>query len=152
MSVESTLATRIAERLALITVVGGYATNIGTRVFKGKLKLDQSELPGVVLVEDDTRVEESQAFKTSAKSKTVQRYVLIGYDVCDPDAPNEKAYLILADLKRAIFSGDVTFGGIVRPNDLLYVGRSIAVREDGAAVISAAIQIDCKFCEDLTSP
>lgn len=152
MSVESALATRIAERLALITVAGGYSTNIGTHVFKGKLKLAESELPAVVLVEDDTRVEESQTFKTSAKSKTVQRYLLIGHDVCDPDAPNEKAYLILADLKKAIFSGDVTFGGIVRPNDLLYAGRSIAVREDGTAVISAAIQIDCKFFEDLTNP
>lgn len=153
MSVESTLATRIAERLALITVAGGYATNIGTHVFAGKLKLDPvTEFPAVVLIEDDTRVEEYKGSSQSAVSKTVQRYLLVGHDVCDPDAPNEKAYEILADLKRAIFSGDRTFGQITRPNDVVYLGRRIAVREDGTAVISAGIQIDCKFVEDLTDP
>lgn len=152
MSVESALATRIAERLALITVVGGYSTDIGTHVFAGKLKLAESELPAVVLIEDDTRIEEYKGSSQSAVSKTVQRYLLVGHDVCDPDAPNEKAYEILADLKRAIFSGDRTFGQITRPNDVVYVGRQIAVREDGAAVISAGIQIDCKFVEDLTDP
>jgi hypothetical protein len=152
MSVESTLAGRIAERLALINVDDGYATDIGTTVFKGKLKLEESELPAVVLIEDDTRVEETSVSRQSEKSKTVQRYLLIGHDVCDPDDPNAKAYLMLADLKRTIFSGDRTFGEIVRPNDLIYVGRRIATRENGSNVVSAAIMIDCKFVEDLTDP
>lgn len=153
MSTESTLASAIAARLALIKIADGYATDIGTHVFEGKLKLNfETELPAAVLVEDDTRVEESQSSSQSVKSKTVQRYLLIGHDDCDPDQPNVKAYQILADLKRAIFSGDRTFGSIVRPQDLVYVGRRIAVREDGSSVISAAILIDCKFVEDLTDP
>lgn len=153
MSVESTLAERIAERLALIKIDDGYATDIGTRVFAGKLKLDpETEIPAAVLIEEDTRVEEYQGSTQSAKSKTVQRYLLVGHDVCDPDAPNEKAYEILADLKRAIFSGDRTFGQITRPNDVVYVGRRIAVREDGSAIVSAAIEIDCKFFENLLDP
>ena len=152
MSVERDIAHEIVARLATITIANGYITDIGTHVFAGKLKLAESELPGAVLVEDDTRVEDYKASSQSVQSKTVQRYLLIGHDVCDPDAPNDKAYDILSDLKRAVFSGDRTFNQTVRPTDLVYAGRRIAVREDGSAVISAAIQIDVKFVEDLTSP
>jgi hypothetical protein len=148
MSTESNLATAIAQRLALITTGNGYNTDIGTHLFKGKLKLDVSEFPAVILVEGETRVEAGGI----QKAKVVQRYIIEGHDTCDADQPNEKAYEILADLKRAIFTGDITFGGIVRPQDLVYVGRRIGVREDGAAVIAASIEIDCKFAENLTDP
>jgi hypothetical protein len=153
MSTESELAAKIAERLALITIANDYSTDIGTLVLEGRTKIDpENELPCSVLVEMETRVEDSQSLSRSAKAKTVQRYLLIGHDVCDPDAPNQQAYRIIADLKRAIFSGDRTFGSIVRPEDLIYSGREIAVREDGTAVISASITIDCKFVENLTDP
>lgn len=149
MSKASTLAERISTRIAQITIVNGYSTDIGLKVFRGKGKLDENDLPCVVLVEGEERVEDS----TETQYKARQRFTLEGHDLCDPDNPNDKAHMIIADLKRAIFDGDRTFDGIVRPRTgLRYAGRRIATRDDGARIIAASIDFDCEVAESLTEP
>ena len=59
----------------------------------------------------------------------------------------DKAHDIIADLKRAIFSGDMTFGGPVRKVE--YKGRAIVTREDGFNAVAAAVSIDLTFSENL---
>lgn len=148
MSKASTIASAISSRVASITVANGYATDIGLRVFRGRASLNVQDLPCVVMVEAEDSVEEMKG----TQARVVQRYVLEGHDQCDPAQPNDKAHLIMTDLKKAIFGGDITFGGVVKPSGLTYVGRSIGTREDGTDICAASITIDVQFVEDLANP
>ena len=69
-----------------------------------------------------------------------------------PAQPNDKAHLLLADLKKCIFGVDPTTYGLVRPSDLEYVGRSIGVREDGSTYVAASITIRISYVENLANP
>jgi hypothetical protein len=148
MSTASTLEENLAARVATISVANGYLTDIGARVFRGKLKLDPSEFPCTVAVAGDNNVMDGKRRQV----KVSQRYIFEGHDVCDPDQPNAKAHQIIADLKKAFFAGDLTFGGIMRPDDLQYVGSTIGTREDGANLVAASIEVDCIFVEELDNP
>lgn len=142
------IAALVAGRVAGITVANGYNTNIGARVFRGRMSLNVKDLPCVVMVEGEDVVEESKG----TKIRVTQRYILEGHSACDPLQPNDTAHLILKDLKRAIFGGDLSFGGALRPNDLTYAGRSIAAREDGTSICAASIEIDITYVEELSDP
>lgn len=146
MSKASTIAAAISARLATITVANGYSTDIGLTVFRGRRKLDESHIPCAVLVEGDDRIDAAKRDEV----KTVQQYFIEGHAECDPDNPNDTAHLILADIKRAVFGGDTTFGNTVR--NLNYAGRSIQPREDGLAIVSASIEIGAEFVEQLSNP
>lgn len=148
MSKASSMAQMIVTRLATINIANGYATDIGVRVFRGRMNLVPEELPCVILVEGEDTVQDTK--KTEVKVR--QNYIIEGHDECDPSNPNDKAHLILADLKRAIFGVDPTFGGEVRPSELQYAGRQISVREDGTALVAASISINITFVEDLANP
>lgn len=144
----SDIAALVAARAAEITIANGYNTDIGDRVFRGRMSLNVKDLPCVVMVEDSDLVEETKG----TKIRVTQRYILEGHANCDPLNPNDTAHLILKDLKRAIFAGDLSFGGALRPNDLAYAGRSIAAREDGTSICAASIEIDISYVEDLSDP
>jgi len=77
------------------------------------------------------------------------RYAVEGVASCDPDDPNDVGRAIVADIKQAIWSGDITFGRRVVSID--YRGRTIAPREDGAAMVSAAVEFSLSFAETLAS-
>lgn len=156
MSTASTLAQAIFDQLSTILTDNGYATDIGATGFRGRTTIDEDKLPCFVLVEGDDKVlDEASRSAHPATLKPApmilsQRYIVEGHMVCDPDHPNDTAHLILADLKKAIFSGDRTFGKIVRK--IKYSGRAIGRREDGLALIAASIIFDAEFVEDLTAP
>lgn len=156
MSKASDIAANLSTILAGITVAGGYKTDIGANVFRGKLKIDEADVPCSVLDEGGDRPKSdgsSANVPAAIKLKPVQllqRYHASGHVVCDPDNPNDAAHLVLEDLKRAIFAGDRTLGGVVR--NIHYVGRDIGRREDGLALVSAVIAFDVEFVEDLTAP
>ena len=68
----------------------------------------------------------------------------------DPDRPNVAGRQIVADLEKAVFSGDLTFGqGVV---SAIYKGRHIATREDGLKLASAAVMIELTYVENLAAP
>lgn len=142
------IAALVAARVATIKVVNGFNTDIGLRVFRGRMSLNVKDLPCVILVEEADTVEEVKGTKV----RLTQRYVIEGHDNCDPEHPNDRAHLILKDIKRAIFGGDLSFNGALRPNDLAYAGRSIAAREDGTSICAASIEIDLTYVEDLADP
>lgn len=146
MSYAKDLAAAIAERLAEITTTNGFLTNIGATVYRGRRALAKDAPPCVVLVEGDDLVREQSGLHV----KLDQVYVLEGFTACDPDNPNDAAHDIIADLKRAIFAGDRTFNRLVR--GLHYRGRTIGVRADGQAVVSANIEIAVEFAENLATP
>lgn len=146
MSAANNIAIELSNRLGTITVTNGFQTDIGTNVFRGKRRLEEANLPCVVIMEGDDSVT-----ATSLKSASIfQQYFFEGHAACDPNNPNDKAHDIIADLKKAVFNGDLTFGRTIRKID--YKGRSIATREDGTPVVAASIHVEVQFVEDLTNP
>ncbi len=150
MSLASELSAAIKTRLQGITIANGYNTDIGLRVFAGRGSINIEEVPCIVLVEEDESVEE----QSGTQARVVLPYTIEAHDACDPLNPNDKAHLMLADLKRAIFAGDRTFGGkLIKPKDgLQYTGRSIEVRPDGVKLVAASITIEVRYVENLSEP
>lgn len=147
MSTADKIAAELAARLAQITIANGYQTDIGLRVYDGRRNLDESHMPCVVMVEDD----DDPAGMQAPNGKTAMPWLLEGHTACDPDHPNVAARKIVADLKKAVFSGDLTFGD-KRAVACRYGGRSIAPRVDGLALVSASVTIIVDVVENLAAP
>lgn len=146
MTKASELAITLTTRLSEITIANGYNTDIGARVFRGKRSIGEGAVPCVIIVEgDDTPT--SDALRNVAID---QAYSIEAHDACDPNNPNDKAHLILVDIKRAIFGKDQNLDGLARK--LEYKGRSILPREDGLAIVTAGISINVRYVDDLTNP
>jgi hypothetical protein len=146
MSKASDIALAIFNRASLITVAHGYATDIGARGFRGVKYLDPAALPCFVLVEEESASES----RNVARCLTTQPYVLEGHATCDPDHPNDAAHAIISDLKKAIFSTDLSFGyGVV---EAVFSGAEIDPREEGRDIVAARIRFSLSFVENLASP
>lgn len=143
------VAQAINERLGTITVASGKRTDIGLKVYRGRHQITDDMVPCAVIFEGDDEVKDTPG-RSSALAKVAQRYVLVGYDKCDPDYPNDKAHDIIKDMKQVIFAGDRTFG--TRVQDVTYKGRAIGPRADGVGIVSARIDIDITYFEDLANP
>ena len=142
------IATELAARLATITLANGFNSDIGLNVLRGRRRIDDNQVPCAVLIEGpDTPSSGPGKLPTV---EVVQSYVLVAYHECDPDHPNDKGHELIKDLKRAIFSDGVTLAGQVRR--VHYRGRDIGPRGDGVGIVSATVEIDVDFVEDLTNP
>ncbi len=144
----SQIAAELATRLGTITVANGSHTDIGLKVLRGRRRIDDAQVPCVVLAEGPDSPTRGPGRIPSAE--VVQTYVLIGYHACDADHPNDMGHLLLKDLKRAVFKDGVTMGGQVARVE--YKGRDIGPRGDGVGIVCASIEIDVSFVEDLTNP
>lgn len=144
----SVLAIEIAARVATITIANGFHTDIGLNVLRGRRRIDDHQVPCVVVVEGlDTPTAGPGRMATAEIN---QSYMLIAYHACNPDHPNDKAHDLIKDLKRAIFKDGVTLGGAVPRVE--YKGRDIGPRGDGVGIVCASIEIAVKFVEELTNP
>lgn len=149
------IALHLTDLLSGITKANGCETDIGTRVFRGKRKIDDTQVPCAVIIEGEDKPGNTQG---SAAQQITQSYVLGGYAECDPDNPNDVAHQILADIKHAVFSvtnptraeqisGTTTLGGKVK--SVTYTGRDIGPRTDGVPIVFAVVHIDVVFVEHL---
>lgn len=141
-------ANAIAARLSTINVASGSITDIGLRVLRGRRRIDNEQVPCVVLAEGLDQI--NQASGRVPSCEVQQTYMLIAYHECDPDHPNDRGHDLIKDLKRAIFSDGVTLGGNVLRVE--YKGRDIGPRGDGVAIVCASIEIVIKFIENLSEP
>lgn len=130
-------------RLGQILVSNGFRTDIGCRVFRGRRKIDPDQIPCVVIVGSDDSVLAQKRGEVSL----AQGYIIEAHCQCDPDNPNDAALDMIADIKRAMWSGDKSFGGLVR--ELEYTNRIISPREDGSALVSAGVELSANFPETL---
>ena len=146
VSLAHDLSLELSQRFESITLVNGYQTNVGAAVYRGKLRLDPQDLPCTVMLEGDDRVDG----RTRKTAKLGQQYTVEAHADCDPNQPNDTAHKILADLNRALFSGDLTFGR--RVAEVNYLGRAIGAREDGSNTAFASITFELVFSEDFTTP
>jgi hypothetical protein len=144
----SEVATNIATRIGTIRVTGGFETDVGSRVFRGRRNVDESAVPCAVIIEgNDTPTDRPGKLPTVSIS---QRYVIAAYLSCDPNNPNDAAHAAIRDIKKAIFDGDGDFGGKVLR--VSYRGRDIGPRADGVPVVFVTVDIDVDYVEDLTNP
>lgn len=150
------VAAHLSDLLEGITKANGYETDIGLKVYRGKRKIGDGDVPCAVLIEGSDKPGNTQG---SASQLVTQSYVLGGYAICDPDNPNDRAHEIISDLKKAVFtlvdptkaesiSGTTSFGGKVKRVE--YKGRDIGPRADGVDIVFAVIHIDVDFVEQLT--
>ncbi|MDP2262678.1 MAG: hypothetical protein Q8K24_05915 [Hydrogenophaga sp.] len=143
------IAAEIDRRCRTITRDAGAETDVGVRVLRGRRKIDDDKVPCVVIVEGlDAPVMGDS--KRSATAKVRQGYVLVGYDKCDPDHPNDKAHAVIRDFKRAIFGDGTTLGE--RVMSVTYKGRDIGPRGDGVSIVSATVEFEVEFSERLDQP
>ena len=153
MSIANDFAVEISNRMAAVSITNGFDTDIGLRVFRGRRRLDENQLPCAVLIERP----DAATKQSLGKVKVTRKYVLEGHAACEPDNPNDAGHKIISDLKRAIFTGNITIDGRLTANGqkaflLEYEGSSIAPREDGISVVSANIEVSIEFVEDLSNP
>lgn len=137
------IAAEITARIAQISIANGYQTDIGLRLFQGRRRIDESHIPCAVIVEG----EDSPSGQQNNKVKIEARYAVEGIAPCDPDNPNIIGRAIVADLKQAIWGSDPTFGR--RVQQLQYLGRTIAPREDGISNVAAAVEFAVIYPETL---
>ena len=152
MSKASDIALKLHSRLAQISVANGYNTDIGRYVRRGVLTFDAEAIPLTVMIEGEDTVTNQRY----ADVKLTQRYIFEGHmTLLEPQIanPNDVAHLIIADLKRAIFSSDLTLDGeLLDKNQIKYVGRNIGPREEGQARVAASIEIAVTYNENLAEP
>lgn len=148
------IAGRIAERLGGITVAGGFQTDVGTTVLRGRRNISEEDVPCTLLVEG----EDTNSDQRMGKARIAQRYIMEGYSECDPDHPNDTGHAIVADFKRAIFTeaDDPMLGPLGFPagyvSDVRYIGRSITPRDAGVSQVAAAVEIEVSYVEELANP
>ena len=143
------IAAEIASRMARIRIAGGFETDIGRDVKRGRRKIPADDAPPCVVMfegDDDPKDRPGRIPLVLVQ----QAYVLDAFDKCDPDNPNDQAHKMIRDLKRVIFAGDATLGGKV--SRVMYIGRDIGPRPDGAALVQARVMIVVEYVEDLTNP
>jgi hypothetical protein len=139
----------IAERLATRTVAAGAETNIGRKVYQGRRKIDDEQVPCSAIIEGLDDVTQADSDRTP-KITCWQTYTLVAYDKCDPDHPNKKAHAMIRDMKRAIFGDGATLGGKVMRVE--YAGRDIGPRKDGVDIVMATVTIKVHYTENLMTP
>ena len=143
------IASAIAERITGIRLANGFETDIGRDVKRGRRKIPADDAPPCAVIfegDDDPKDRPGRIPLVLVQ----QAYVLDAYDKCDPDNPNDQAHKMIRDLKRAIFARDATLGGTV--SKVMYIGRDIGPRPDGAALVQARVMVVVEFVEDLTNP
>ena len=142
------LGRHLTDILKTITVSNGYETDIGLRVFRGKLKHDEDLVPYSTLIEGEDRPTEQGLNEVVNQ----QQYAVGAYVACDPDNPNDAAHAAIRDIRRAIFKrGDgparARLGNRVK--EVRYLGKDIGPRADGRAIVFAVVHFEVTFVESL---
>ena len=138
-------------RLSKITKDQGAETDLGMAIYQGRIHADPDMPPCCVVIEGDDKAELATA---NTNAKIGQRYIVFAYLPCDPDAPNVTARKAIRDLKRAMFltDGKPSRNWAGRVYSVDYMGKDIGPREDGAALVVAAVEFVVVYAENLAAP
>jgi hypothetical protein len=142
------IADALAQRLKLIRKTAGYLTDAGLQVWQGRLTIDPDSLPSITIREDEDLVERQRGQADDAA--VLLPFVIEATSPCDADNPNLAGHVLIADIKRAIFSGDLTWGGLAQRT--LYTGRTIGPRQDGSDLVTVTVKIQIAIVENLARP
>lgn len=142
------IAAALAQRLESIRQANGYLTDAGAHVWHGRISIDPDNLPSITLHEDEDLVERQRAEAIDAG--ILLPFVIEATSECDPDNPNLAGHELIADIKRAIFAGDVTWGGLAQKT--LYTGRTVGPRPDGTNLVTVTVRLQIAMVENLAKP
>lgn len=143
------ISAEIKTRLSAIRNVGGSQTDIGAKVMMGRRKIPaDDELPCITVLEGLDDVKDQPGRIPSVLIG--QQYIVNGFAPCDPDNPNETALAMIEDIKAAIFKGPegTTWNGKVKR--VVYMGRDIGPRPDGAGFVQCQVLFSVEYVEALT--
>jgi len=148
------IANALRARLERIQRRNGYETDAGLTVFEGRTQIDPDRLPCVVMYEPEDTVGNTRgregALPSGVWALNTQPFEFEARAECDPDHPNRTARALIADIKRAIFSDDLTLGGLV--TRIGYTGRLIDSRTFGSEIVGAVVKVEVVFNENVANP
>lgn len=143
---EHEVAVALSGRIAGIKPANGFQTDIGAQVFRGKLRLSDTDVPCAIIMEKDDSPMQQQGVKIKNRCP----FLIEGHAACDPDHPNDTGHKIVSDIKKAIWGDKSALHPSVK--EIRYVGRSLSPREDGFAQVSAVVEIEIELIEQLDNP
>lgn len=147
------IALEITTRLQGCRVASGAETDLGARVYRGRRAVDDTLVPCATIIEGTDDVQESDG-RRLLEARVAQDFEILVYVPCDPTHPNDAAHAAIRDVKRALFrtggQPDRTLGGKVRR--LIYRGRDIGPRADGASLVVAQVTVAVEYVEDVANP
>jgi hypothetical protein len=133
----------VSELLARLTTIrksAGFNTDTGRCVFDGKLQISEADAITLVELEEDASAPRGNPYTVQA----VMHLVVEAVVSCNPDHPNKAGRAAIADIFRALFSGDTTLSGLLS-GQLTYTGRVIQPRLDGQNLVSVQIKLDAVY-------
>lgn len=139
ISIANTIAEAIAQRLALVRIAGGYFTDVGKVVFRGRHQCPAGTTT-LIELEEDAALPKAEPYTAIA----VQHFIVEAAAECDPDNPDLVGHQLVADICRATLSTDLTLGGLLE-SPLTYTGRVIQPRSDGQSIVSVQIKLDATY-------
>ena len=114
MSKQNDILEALRARLRQIRIADGYATDIGATVFRGRRAISPDHPPAARSSSTRTRSRKQSpgtgAIHTAPVAFEALPVSIEAHAACDPDHPNVTAHAMVADIKRAIFGGDLTWG------------------------------------------
>lgn len=142
MSRANDIAAALAARLQLIRTASGYHTNAGAVVYRGKRQLPEGTPECITLFEgeEDASAPKGEPYTAVA----VQHFYAEGQAPCSADNPDLAGHDLVEDMLRALFSGDLTLGGLLT-GLLTYTGRVIQPRPDGQNLVIVQIKLDATY-------
>ena len=154
MSKQNDILEALRARLGQIRLADGYATDIGATVFRGRRAISPDHPPCCSIFEHEDEIEKQSpgtgAIHTAPVAFESLPVSIEAHAACDPDHPNVTAHAMVADIKRAIFGGDLTWGTLATHTQ--YVGRNVGDRDAGTDIAFAQVLIKIGCVEDLANP
>jgi hypothetical protein len=156
MSKAHQIALAVFERLQTIRRAAGYRTDLGARLYRGRTSISDETLPAAVITQGEDEIEaQAVTHKKSTGNEVICNVLLpMSIDIVapaeHPDHPDDTAHAFVADIKRAVFSGDLTWGGLA--THTRYMGRLFNPPEPGSNLITARVNIRIGYIEDLAKP
>lgn len=156
MSKANDIVKRLVERLRTIRQDAGFATNAGLSVTRGQPAASGSSPVALFVFELEDQVEAQHGDGSGdTHGEKVSANVLLPIEIegvadCDADDAADVAHALVADIKRAVFGGDMTWGGLATHTK--YIGRTIDPRASGTNAATVRVQIRIGCSEDLANP
>lgn len=156
MSKTNDIVKQLVERLGAIRRVDGFATDAGLNVSRGRPAVAGGAEEALDVFELEDQIEKQRVDGSGASDCTAVDTDLLlpinieGYAVVAADQHMEVGHALVSDIKRAVFGGDMTWGGLATHTH--YIGRTIDRRAEGANAVTVLVQIRIGCVEDLANP
>jgi hypothetical protein len=141
----------VVNRLKSIDGMGDYYNNVGDRVFKGRYRFTEQDNFPIISVKpagDAVQQANNGDYRKYKLSKVIEIHGIVS--VVDVNNPMDEAELLVADIKRAIFSQDERLGGNAYATE--YSGTFIGDLDESVNMVSVQVNLAIVYAEDLSNP